>query len=197
MLKQEADRQTALAKAIDMARAPLPNPDRQALAHARELAKTDEEKARVRELDTAAEKHDRNVQEEADQRLYKDWGQLAERIEKLSKDKDTDLGTQEPAIARVRSDLSALDARSKDVSDAAREQLKVVWSRVTALEKAVERRKQEDTGQRAITQAVGDLARYREELARYIRESPESSRTTDLKRTLEESALVGRHRDVG
>jgi hypothetical protein len=189
MLKQEEDRQAALAKAIGIIRASMPDPDPQTLARARELARTHEEKVSVLELETAVAAYKQKVQGEADQRFHKALEQFLEQLAQLSKDEQADLGTQQSAIARVRSDLSSLERRSKDASDSAREQLKAVWLRVSALEKAVDRRKQEETSQRAITQAVGNLARYREELGQYVRECPESTRAADFKRALDEAPL--------
>lgn len=92
-------------------------------------------------------------------------------------------------IAQLRRALLELEERSAGVSDAAREPLKAVWSRLTALEKLVKRAEQERTRRAAITQAVGDPARYRAELARYIKEFPDTDRATDFRRAIEEAPL--------
>jgi hypothetical protein len=189
MLKEEADREAAFAKEIGMVRLSMPDPDPVAWARTRELAKTEEEKRSVLKLDSAIAEHKRRVQEAADRRLDKGLEQVAERIEKLSQDKDADLGKYQSAVTRLRADWHALETGSKEASDAARGRLAAAGSRITSLEMDADRWKKEDAAQRAITEAVGNPARYREELTRYGRECPEPARTAELQRALDEAPL--------
>jgi DNA-binding FrmR family transcriptional regulator len=173
-VKDEDDRRRDLAAAMELLRKSISDPDKEALARAKKLAKTDEEKAAIRlaeeDIATQREKTQSKVDQDFLAQLKPLKGQV-DAIEKEVKDKPHDCDDK---LNHLAAEISKLEGSNPQISEAARKPAELLRTRVKSLVVKVQSGIDELSGEESLTAAVGDSAAFRQKLLDYAQKFPQA-----------------------
>jgi len=155
-------------------------PDRAALAEAEKLAKTDEEKDRVRKAKHDFAAIDAEKQSKTDQEFLVQLKEIRQRADEIEKQSEEAPDACLEKLRHVRLELSKL-TESAGVGALAKQPAEALAARIQSLEEKTrtdgELRKQEE----AITAACGDNDAFRRALLAYVEQSPHARRAESFR----------------
>ncbi len=167
-----------------------------AIASLETLARTAQHKTKILELQTKASQLRAERQRHRDMVFRNDLAQLTEKVNELEKRPTTNGEERLNAIQTLKGEVTAVENRAR-ISFALKEQIKPLRARLGSVEDNIQGQMIEDRHCRDLTAVVGDAKRadrsrvdaYRKELERFRRDFPDSLRSQDFERALEEESL--------
>ncbi len=183
---KERERTAAFRAAIEgAASAGLDRPDKTSLVEARRLARGPHEETEILDLERKVAARQRELQDQRNQAYLK-------RVEELRAKIRTHETDSPQAGEEALTDLRQLSEQAKELEHASSGVDRALIDGVTALRKrlsvlhdAEESRQDRERRLRDITAAVGNRRRYRERLAEYAKEFPDTKRSYDFLKVLE------------
>ncbi|HVX64363.1 MAG TPA: hypothetical protein VHC19_27315, partial [Pirellulales bacterium] len=183
--EKERQRVAAFEMALDGAKAAgLDRPDKKLLDEARSLARGDQEKAETLQWERKVAERQQELQDERNQAFMKRVEALQQRLRQYqAKQTDADEDSL-AAINRLADDAKALEHASEGVDRTLIDGVSALRKKLWTMHDAVQARLDRQRSLREITRVVGNRRRFREHLAKYAKEYPDTKRTYDFLKVL-------------
>ncbi len=157
------------------------------LAHARKLARTEQERTKVTSSEEFAAQVREQWQRQLDQAFLNQYEDFDKRLTQIERDTSSSQQDHETKIDDYKSSLRQWETASLHVSPALVTRISTLGERLSALEKNAQQREREGQDERQITAAIGDIQAYLRALQDYVQHNSASDRTPHFKRVAEES----------
>ena len=158
------------------------------LDEAAKTAKSDSEKAAVRRLQMELSEKTRDLQRREDAIFTPQLDRLAEQVQRV-RNLDLDLKGRQAEILRLKSEIRELQSRGGHVTPALYEQSEPLLVRLKALDEDIKNRQRQESAALVVTQAIGNDDAFLAAIDHYIKEFPDSARSADFRRVVEEAPL--------
>lgn len=183
--EKERQRVAAFKMALDGAKAAgLDRPDKKLLDEARSLARGPQEKAETLQWERKVAERQQELQDQRNQAYMKRVEALQQRLRQYEAKK---AGAGEDALAaidRLADDAKALEHESAGVDRALTAGVSALRKKLWTMHDAEQSRLDRQRSLREITRVVGNRRRFREHLAAYAKEYPDTKRTYDFLKVL-------------
>jgi hypothetical protein len=181
--KDEDGRRRALATAMDLLQKSVADhlPDRDALARAKKLAKSDEENAAIKAAEQEIDKQDRDVKSKVDQDFLTQLKDLKERVDTIEKDIEDKPDASIEKLKDLVIELSNLRAQNPQISEAAAKPADLLRGRLKALDDEAHTVNDRLSREEAITAACGDNAAFQKRLLAYADKFPQARRSSSFR----------------
>ena len=191
-LKDEDSRRGALATAMDLVQKSIADqlPDKDALAQAKKLAKTDEENAAIRKAEQDIAKLGEAVQSKVDQDFLAQLKDLKDRADGIEKELETEPDASIEKLSHLTAELTKLQENSPQISDAAKKPAELLRTRAKELDDEARTVNDRINREEAITAACGDNAALRRRLIEYADKFPQARRSISLRAVAGEEASL-------
>ena len=157
------------------------------LAHAKKLARTEQERAKVSSAEEFASQTKEQWQRLLDQAFLNQYEGFDKRLTEIERDKQSSLREYETKIDDYKSRLGQWGTASTHVTAALVTRISTLSERLASLEKNAQQQGREERDEKQITTAIGDVQAYLKALQEYVQHNPGSDRTPDFRRIAEES----------
>jgi hypothetical protein len=159
----------------------------QSIERAHQLVRTEEERKGVAvaaDLLTQVKEQWQRQTDDAFQKRYDDFDKLATELEK---DQSDDPDKRQAKLEACRAEIRTWEAASSGVTSALLSRTTTIRERFSAVEKGMERQRQEASDVQQITATVGSIPEYLDAIKKYAEEHRQTDRASHLARAVEES----------
>ncbi len=175
--RAETARRSAFDKALEAARsAPLDQPDRRAIDEAERLAKTEDERLQLRELEGKIAAHQRDMQRQRDDAFAASIDEFSDLVARIGNGELLEFESREDAVNHLLSRVATLEREGLDVSDEVRGNLDALKVKLESWRRTEMANRRRDQQLARITAAVGNEQAFRDALLKYATEFPGTDR---------------------
>jgi hypothetical protein len=174
-LTSEASRRADFESAASRAeQSPPSNPDRTALAKARELARTSPEKRRVEAVESAIAAEESRVEQEQNSAISQGLARFRDRLREIESSSGDDSQLTLKLLNNLNQDIEVATTSSPHANPAVIAQLKPLTTRIDSLKQSLALDTERLKAKQLLTQSIGDSAAYRSAIEAYATEFPQS-----------------------
>ena len=201
-LRDEDSRRRSLAAAMDLVRKSIGDqlPDKDALARAKKLATSDEEKAAIRKAEQDIAKLSEAVQSKVDQDFLAQLKEIKDRVGPVERDVDDKPDASIKKLDDLLLEVKNLLALHSKITEAARAPAELLRTRLKALGDEARTVTDRLGSEEAITTACGDTAALRQKLLQYAEKFPQARHSASFRAVAADEAplwdWVGRWNDT-
>jgi hypothetical protein len=194
----EAKRRQDFTQVLERLQDSLANgrPDAEGLVEAAQLARKaptpqlrEEDVAAIKKLQQEFASTGAKGQEALDEQLRKQLKPFAEQLEQLEAACQKDWLGNRAKVAQARTELRKIETDNPTVSQAGRDEIQPLWTRLRKLEQGAEGAAQQQSWERQLALACGDIDKFRKGLQAYADKFPDSPRAAAFRQVIEESRL--------
>jgi len=150
-------------------------------------ARTDEDQAGFKRVTDFLSQVKEALQSQLDMAFDDQCEDFKRQLKKIEGDKSADTERQKTVLSDLREHLRKWELDSDHVTPARLTQITTLRENLSNLEKGVRQQEQEEQYEKEITAGVGNIPNYVKALQEYIQHNPDSDRTPDFKRVVEEA----------
>ena len=172
-------------------------PDTEALAQAKKLAKTEEEKTAIRKAELEIAKVRERVQSKVDQSFLAQLKGLTDRADAIEKDIEDKPDASIEKLSHLTAELTKLEQSSPQISAAAKQPAELLRTRLKAMDEEARTVNDRRDLEEAITAACDDLAILPRRLIEYAEKFPQTRRSGSFRAVAADEAALGNGSDGG
>ncbi len=197
ILQNESDRRHAFELSLKTARESAEEakdwktltPAQNALAEARHLAKTDTEKAEVKEIEKRLKSLERDIQTRDDDRFTSGLVDIQNALLQLESNASLSLDLRTESSSNLRKQIQTLKTSNLKVTPALLQQADSLLARLATIDEAAQIEQQSNNDLNKVSTAVGNVESYRSALMDFAKLHPQSSHSADFRLVAEEAPL--------